>query len=67
MKRTIALVLIMIMSLITSVGAVNAETRLQTTAIATEIKAVGMPLQELLDLLTRSSGIELVAVPKCRT
>jgi Ca-activated chloride channel family protein len=64
MKRTIALVLIMIMSLITSVGAVNAETRLQTTAIATEIKAVGMPLQELLDLLTRSSGIELVAVPE---
>ncbi len=64
MRKLTALLLILVLSLMTSVGAANVESRLKTTAVAAEIKAVAMPLQELLDLLTQSSGIELVAVPE---
>ena len=64
MRKLTALLLILVLSMMTSVGAANVESRLKTTAVAAEIKAVAMPLQNLLDLLTRSSGIELVAVPE---
>ena len=64
MRKRTAIFLLVIMSLITSVGAINVESLIKTTTAATEIKAVGMPLQDLLDLLSRSSGIELAAVPE---
>jgi Ca-activated chloride channel family protein len=64
MRKLTALFLILVLTMMTSVGAANVESRLKTTAVAAEIKAVAMPLQELLDLLTQSSGIELAAVPE---
>jgi Ca-activated chloride channel homolog len=64
MRKRTAIFLLVIMSLITSVGAINVEGLIKTTTAAAEIKAVGMPLQELLVLLSRSSGIELAAVPE---
>ena len=50
MRKRTAIFLLVIMSLITSVGAINVESLIKTTTAATEIKAVGMPLQDLLDL-----------------
>ena len=44
MRKRTAIFLLVIMSLITSVGAINVEGLIKTTTAAAEIKAVGLPL-----------------------
>jgi Ca-activated chloride channel family protein len=64
MKKNIAILLLLIMSMTTVTFAGNIDTQMKTTPIASEIQAQGIPLQELLDLLRQYSGIQLVAVPE---
>ncbi len=64
MKKTIAIIMILAMSMMTIVWAGNLEGRMKTVPLASEIKANGMKLQDLLDLLTQANGIELIAVPE---
>ena len=64
MKKNIAILLLLIMSMTTVTFAGNIDTQMKTLPIASEIQAQGIPLQELLDLLRQYSGIQLVAVPE---
>lgn len=64
MKRNIAILLLLVMSMTTLAFAGNVESQMKTMPIASEIRANGMPLQDLLDLLHQYSGIQLVAVPE---
>jgi len=64
MKRNIAILLLLVMSMTTLAFAGNVENQMKTMPIASEIRANGMPLQDLLDLLHQYSGIQLVAVPE---
>ena len=64
MKKNIAIFLLLVLSMATIGFAGNIENSLKTLPLASEIRATGMPLQELLDRLHQVSGIELVAVPE---
>ncbi len=64
MKKNFTILLILVMSLATLAYAGNLESHVKTMPVATEIRANAMPLQELLDLLSRYSRVALVAVPE---
>ncbi len=64
MKKIIALLLMLLLTSTSLSWAGAVDVQMKTGSIGTEIQAKGMPLQELLDLLRRYSGIELVAVPE---
>ena len=64
MKRTIA-IFIALMLAITTIGfTAGVDSRLQSTTMKNEIIASAMPLQELLNLIQKQSGIVLIAVPE---
>ena len=63
MKKIAAAVMIGVLLLSTIAWAAGPNSRLASVPLDQEIVAAGMPLQELLDLLQKQSGIVLLAAP----
>ena len=64
MKKILALFLAMLLMAAPLALAADVEEQIKKVAVATEVRAVDMPLQEFLDLLRVRTGVELVAVPE---
>jgi Ca-activated chloride channel family protein len=64
MKKTVAIFMALMLAITTIGFTAGLDSRLQSTTIKNEIIASAMPLQELLDLIQKQSGIVLIAVPE---
>lgn len=64
MKKTLLIVLAIVLVMTPLAGAATVDQRLNSAAPANEIRAKEMHLQEFLDLLQQFSGIPLLAVPE---
>lgn len=64
MKKTVAIFMALMLAITTIGFTAGLDSRLQSTTMKNEIIASAMPLQELLDLIQKQSGIVLIAVPE---
>ena len=64
MKKTVAIFMALMLAITTIGFTAGLDSRLQSTTMKSEIIASAMPLQELLDLIQKQSGIVLIAVPE---
>jgi len=64
MKKTVAIFLALMLAITTIGFTAGLDSRLQSATTKSDIIATAMPLQELLDLIQKQSGIVLIAVPE---
>ena len=64
MKKTVAFFLALMLAITTIGFTAGLDSRLQSATTKSDIIATAMPLQELLDLIQKQSGIVLIAVPE---